>query len=347
MKRFTLLLLPLLLTACATMAPQSSSDTQAKIDQYLTDHRYDKAIQQLQSLPDTDEYAELKQQQPHIEQQRQRYIDSLIKQSKEAANALQWPDAIDPLKQGLKHLPGDPTLNEAYTDTLSQRDAFIEQQRTGLLIAEAQYLLASYPYQDQISASSPDNVLLQYQHNQFERKARRLANELLIKGEAAFNAKDPQAMELLTLSNLLQPQPQTQAILSELHAQQRAIEKARLAAARNRYQANVSHWLQVFEAAMVEDDLARAREAIEQLKSLKPRPKQTTELEKQLQARISEKVKAGIARGKMLYSQGFIQQALDVWLGVQPMDPNNLVLKDYIARARRFISNLEKLGGQP
>jgi hypothetical protein len=353
MNRIVFVVLTFWLTGCASLSPLSSftamspTDSQSKIDRLLSEHRYDKAIQLINKLPDTDEYQEQKQQLPTIEtikKKRQQYIDQLLTQSSEAAKAQQWPDALTPLKQGLKQLPGDPTLEQEYQNRLAEREAFVETQRVGLLITEAQYLLASYPYQDQISASEPKNLVKQYQHNQFERQARKIAEQLLLKGEAAFQAKDPQAMELLTLSNLLQPQPKTQAMLSELHAEQRAIEQARLKAARNRYQANVTHWQQVFDDAMTEDDLARASQAIDQLKSLKPRPKQTSELEKQLQARLNDKVKAGIARGKMLYSQGFIQQALDVWLGVQPYAPENPILKDYIARARRFINNLEKLG---
>ncbi len=87
-----------------------------------------------------------------------------------------------------------------------------------------------------------------------------------------------------------------------------------------------------------------ARAKLEELKDKAPvDDTEVVSWSRRLQRLIDSRVKMGIEQGQVLYSQGFLVQALNVWRKAHELAPENAELSDHIARVERFLNNLDRL----
>ena len=92
---------------------------------------------------------------------------------------------------------------------------------------------------------------------------------------------------------------------------------------------------------MIESDngIVAAKNALQELALLGVDTQKKQQL---LEKRTRQLVDAGIKMGKRLYSKGDIEQALKKWTEIQVFAPNDLQLKEYIAKAEKFIDNINR-----
>ena len=76
---------------------------------------------------------------------------------------------------------------------------------------------------------------------------------------------------------------------------------------------------------------------------LRAADREVVQWQSELQAAIRQQIALGIQKGQALYSQGRIQQALDIWRATARLDPENRVLQEHIRRAERFLGYLQRL----
>ena len=340
-----------LLSGCANFSVDNFSLRPIKPDErvklWLDEHKYDHAIQYLDKIRPQSPNAELKAQLPAIQEQRQHYVlQTLALSDQQLAQAL-WADATHTVQDALKNLPDDPDLQGQMAIVEAERDQYIVDQEERILLAKGQYLLAKSPQMDAIINAHPDSFLRQQKYRDFQRDVRSVAKQLFLLGQSGIDSRNPErqamASEALTVSHLLAPTPLSQELISRIEEERRQREKAKLEKEQAEYDRKLGLWQKSFDQALAADDLILARQALDSLRVLNPSLGILKDYQKALNSRAEEKVSSGIERGRILYSQGFIQEALNVWLDTQRVAPDNAILTDHIDRARKFLSNLDKL----
>lgn len=314
-----------------------------RLDGLVQAHRYDEALALLDRLdPEAPETPVLVARRAALEAARQSWVEALIERARKARDEGAWVEAVEAVEEGLAALPDDPRLAAVRGEVISARDAYLQGEAHRLRMAEARYLIERLPGLERMVAAWPDHRGNDLELRRARERARELSDLLLEAGEAAWAAGTPDASEILALAHRLHARERSGELLAQIGARQRARERARLAAARDRHEARVAHWREVFEDAMTRDDPVRAREAIDALAAMTPEPDGIGALRERLEARNLEVLTAGVARGRQLYGQGDIRGALEAWEAVAPLAPEDVVLAGYIARARRFLENLER-----
>ncbi|GLS27344.1 hypothetical protein GCM10007877_30630 [Marinibactrum halimedae] len=86
-----------------------------------------------------------------------------------------------------------------------------------------------------------------------------------------------------------------------------------------------------------------AIQTLEKLESEAPKDPDIRRWRGQINAIIDAEIAAGIERGESLYSQGLLNQALDVWRQLLILDPNNSAVIERISRTERFLEKLQRL----
>ncbi len=98
-----------------------------------------------------------------------------------------------------------------------------------------------------------------------------------------------------------------------------------------------------YEEARESGNLAKARYCLESLITLDADRERATELMRKLEKEIKGRVEGGVARGKDLYSQGRIEEALAVWRGLLKADPDNQELHSLITRGNKIAAKIKRL----
>lgn len=95
-----------------------------------------------------------------------------------------------------------------------------------------------------------------------------------------------------------------------------------------------------FGQAMAASNLASARRLAREMAEIDP--ERSEDYENRLAGPIEEKAASLRARGRLLYGQGFIEEALAVWQEALQLKPDSPELIQNIHRARTFLENLNR-----
>ena len=76
------------------------------------------------------------------------------------------------------------------------------------------------------------------------------------------------------------------------------------------------------------------------------RNRTSIKLRKELDKRYRQGIDQKIAAGRKLYSNGKIQEALDVWNSLLEINPDNQKLQGHIDRAERVLKKLQRLSNE-
>ncbi|WP_108125520.1 tetratricopeptide repeat protein [Saccharospirillum mangrovi] len=340
-----LLLLPLVawLSACATLSmPFSDLDTQ--VATWSTEHRYDKALSALRAVPEDD--AAFEAVQPRIRQlesERKQYIADRLQSAASQADQANFPAALTILDDALERLPDTPELQTQRDDYEQQRQRSIQRHRRFIQLAHARYLLAIRPSEEALLQASPSNLFAQQRYRSYQQDLNQASADLYAIGRQALYENDSDtAVEALSLSNQLAPNELSNDLLANVRQAERSERQRQRDQQAAAAQTQWPQLEQQFEASLRLNDLQSARRLLSEMQEIKPDA--SAPLRQRLERRIDAEATALLERGRLLYGQGLLQEALAVWreaLQLKPDDPDILAA---IERTETFLQNLENWG---
>lgn len=317
------------------------------IDTLVENRQYDKALEVIAAVPESHKNHEtLKKRAEAIEAARKREVRSAISKAQAAASMQDWSAAAARAADAHSLMPGDTDLIimlEAYE---KKRNESIRQSQRNLLMAKGRYLADTRASQENLILADPDNPSARRRYREYMESVLSVSEELYALGRNAFYDKETrEAREALSLSARLHPCEKTRSLLAETHRIERRgamiqaaadIPEADGTAPEDRF----PELAERFGQAMAESDLAGARRLTREMAEIDP--KRSGDYENRLAGPIEEKTASLRARGRLLYGQGFIEEALAVWQEALQLKPDSPELIQNIHRARTFLENLNR-----
>lgn len=335
-----------LLPGCASFYARQS-DVNDQINSWLERNQFDKALNTIyQIAPDHPDYLSLTNAIPLIEQQREQYVQSVLKQAQAHEPNQDWIQAIKVIETGLESLPGAPELEAQRLYYNNKRLDRVSMDQAAILIARAQYIISARPHQESKLYNSENRFFAQQQFNDFLEEASRVSRELYAIGQRYWQEqKLVQARQALTLSVQTAPNQMSQELLTQIHA----LEKDRRTRERADSKKQASDQLPELKASFYEQlsaqDFSGAQKIINEVKTMDD--SSSTELQSVLNQRKTQRIRELTTSGNTLYNAGYIQEATLRWQQVLELDPNNNLIRQQLDRAETFLTNLERWESNP
>jgi len=341
MNRFIILAAAVWLGGCAQFYAQQSN-VNDQIDVWVENHQYDKALDTIDAMnPDHALYSELRQRTGIIEAKRSDYIDAQLDLASNQEAQADWAEAIDILDAALNNLPDAPELQAQRAEYEERRLASIGRSERTILTARARYLLATRTGEENLLKARPGNFFAQQRYRTFQQDLKTTSRELYVVGKQALYDNDSStAIQALSLSNRLSPNELSQELLNSIQAAQ---QSERQAVRTEQAVAAEQQWPQLeraFALSMSLNDLNGAQRLLREMAQLDPT--KAAPLEEQLASRMKTESAMLKERGELLYSQGFLREALDVWEEALALTPEDSELQANAERARTFLNNLDR-----
>lgn len=334
------------LWGCAGMHAWNPN-VETHIDTLAEERRYDKALEIIAEVPESHKkYETLQKRAAAIEARRERDVRTALSKARAAESMQNWSAAAAWAADALSLMPGDPELiviRQAYE---KKRTESIRQSQRNLLMAKGRYLAEIRASQENLILEDPDNPSARHQYRKYMESVLSVSEELYDHGRKAFYEKEiHEAREALSLSARLHPCEKTRSLLAETHRikQKDAMVKAAVDLPEEQRTAPEDRFHELadrFGQAMAAGNLADARRLTLEMAEIDP--KRSKDYENRLAGSIEEKTASLRARGRLLYGQGFIEEALAVWQEALQLKPDNPELIQNIHRARTFLENLNR-----
>jgi len=339
----TLITLTVVLSGCTQFyARQGNVD--AQIDTWVENHQYDRALETIAALePEHEQYAELRQRTGVIEAKRETYIEETLDEAQQFEREQEWAEAVKVLDRALFNLPDAPELRAQRQEYEERRLASVHESEQSILLARGRYLLAIRNSEENLLKASPDNFFAQQRYRRFQEDLKQVSRELYVVGKQSLYENDtPTAIQALSLSNRLAPNDLSQELLTSI---QQAARADRTAARQEQAAVAERQWPVLessFRQALQLNDLLGARRLVSEMKEINTEAAEP--FDELLQERIDREANALLERGRLLYGQGFLQEALEVWQEALQLKPDDPELQASAQRAETFLKNLDRWG---
>lgn len=219
----------------------------------------------------------------------------------------------------------------------------IEHSRFAILTARGRFLLETRPYEKSLAEAGNGSFFAERRYRAFCSKVEETAAKLYEAGLEEFEEKNiSRAKEALLISNRLSPDKEASKLLSKIWKQRAAeYEEARsIEAARSQQK-----WAGLeadFRKSMQAGNLARARKIAGEMEEIDQ--EKAASFTRHLDQRIEWEVQTQLSRGRMLYVQGYLREAVNVWQEALKLKPDDPELKQNISRAETFLENMDRWG---
>ena len=363
-RRYVLLLALVVLSAC-TLVPATPSDGDliATADALAAERKFGQALAVLADVTLAHpQYARIAAKRRQIAQSAVAFELEVVGEAQRLVSRGDWAAADQVYVKALATYPQSDVLQNGYAIFKTRRDQRVTNLQRKLLLYEAEWLANDLPLREElVLAAGPrhgeDDLVKAKQE-----RATQLAAELHVIGLEAMNENDFELAERsLNVADQLQPSPEVQRALASLGRMQTQLEE-QARADRMRQQAHIDEKRKAVLSRRVEErkqrsqavireyndaykrgDLLEARRLVEELSFLESYHPDLAKMEQQVETRIDAHVKQGLDKGRQLYAQGRIEDALKEWRPLLRYDPDNVELKDNIGRAERVLDKLQQL----
>lgn len=345
LRRLLPLFLLLSLNGCAYLA-SVSSDLDARLDRWVAQQEYGKALAALRHIKPTHaNYALLMKKRDAILIKSEQYERDTVAQATELARRGQWAQALERYEQALTRLPEGKTLRAGQAQLLKQQAARLDDVELDLLIARGEGVLQLLPIYTKRASMDPRSWQAQRELRAAQETAERIGLELTRRGRNALEQRDlNQARRSLPLALRLYPSPETkqanQDLLRRLGPPAPAGKPATARAGRDDETPDL---LQRYRKAYGSKEWSEAQRLLALLELQASPPDELAQLRSELNAEVTEAVNKHIESGIAWYSDGKYEQALIVWQQAQQLDPGNERIRAHIERVERVLEKLRTL----
>lgn len=280
------------------------------------------------------------------------YETTTLRAARELEKGGNWRAAALLYRQGLDTLPRSTHLRAAQASFRRHRRAYINTLEAQIIVGHARYLIATLPLHERRNrVGGTDSRSVQTLEDE-RQQAAHLGTQLTAMGQAALADRDyRQAGEVFGLAQRLHPGPVSRAGLKTVHryyqTQTRRHARAQAARAKTRRAVLERTYTAYFKRCYQRRDWLCARQALATLAQVAPNAKALPALQHRLAAQIHNTVRHGLETGRQRYSQGQIRKALDIWLRVRKLAPQDAELAAHITRARKVLAKLQELRIHP
>lgn len=332
----------LLITGCATSYYAKKPNVDEHVDALIEMHRYERALEILAEIPpEHEKYDKMMERARLVKEKRALIISGAIEEARAREAAQDWAGAVVILDDALQYFPGEQQLSSMRSKYETLRLESIEQSNRRIMLARARYLAEIRDCEEKLLMANPDYLTARLRYKYYQRELKQVSQALYDIGRQAAKDNDMQtAFEALAFSVKLHPNEESQSLLSKIyHAQRKKRETARTvetAGAENQWPELETSFNQALRA----NDLISARQLAIEMTGMDPIKAEAPK--ERLETHIEGKVKMLQSRGRMLYEQGFIKEALDVWREALQLTPGNPALMQNVHRAETFLDNLNR-----
>ena len=334
--RFHFLLVAiLLLPSCAYLQKTTPDSLNSKIDHWLAHNQFGRIEKALNRIdPKQEEYVRILKRKSEVSSKKQSYIKTTQNKAKKYLKQNQWQLAINTYIEALNNIDQEPALTRDLTQVIADRDHQISLLKIKLLIENANTLLSYDPIYNQLHNLAPkDNAAIR-DIQKHHRNRKIVAGHLEKCGRESYqNSQLNTAHDCYTLSNKLIASEQKLYWVNKINTQ---IQN------KNNHE-RYNQLLAAYKLAYDQKAYNQAKLHLDSLLSINPEHKQAKEYSESLNAEINKLVDIKIERGKTLYSQKKIDEALKVWMQAKKLSPNNEKLNQLITRAKKVTKKIESL----
>ena len=306
-----------------------------QIDSWLAENEFGKIEATMKYLSASHpDYQKIKNRKPALATARKAYIENTISKADKLVADQQWQQAIDLYSEAQTKVPDDPTLINKKTELIDERDAQVKELRKDMMLRRGRALVQYQAIYQKLEKLIPDDYGARYDINRYHKERQDVAAELMEYGEYSLESRNyALAEECIDLSNSLVPTAEKKKMLAGIVRTRKNIDDKRRS----------NELLDAYQKAYDSGDFAKAGGHLETLIKLDGNNKQARELKAKLDRDIKRRVESGIDRGKTLYSQGKINEALSIWEGLLKIDPKNEELASLIARGKKVSTKIKTL----
>jgi tetratricopeptide (TPR) repeat protein len=365
-RSFIILILMTVLASCSQYYA-TRPDVDSRIDQWMSQNEYGKIFSTIDNVnKDHPQYKQLQKLLPSLKAAARNYEQEVSEQALKQAQSHHWQKALDIYDAGIKKYPQSTLLRNERQRYLNDRDEYLAYLERKFLYDQGEWLLKALPMQQEIVRTNPKDKSPHQYLEELQKLARETEKKL---GRYGLDAMDDEkfliADRYISLANTLHPKAEYRIALAhiqqrimDLDAEKNKTEKATEKTKAKRKEANarkqkarnqhLERFFEYFEEAYQRQEWMEAKEYLEEIKRIAPASasSRTRDAELRLREQIDAYIQAQIKSGEHQYSQGEFERALKTWEDALPLAPDNEDLNKHIARAKRVIENLEKLGGR-
>lgn len=343
MRPFLIILLAgwfLTLTGCAYIT-SFSSKLPDKIDQLVREQQYGQALAVLAYVkPSNPDYAYLMKQKEKLLITSKKLEQKSLKDTQTYLAQKKWLKTQKTLESALEKLPDSKPLNKAYENFIQLRDTHLKNLEIALVQNKAHWLIENTSVKQSIEHILPNAESKYSELKDFHRQVSRISDKLVDCIEFSLEKQRwKQANDCFELVKKLDPT----AISKE---QQKKIQ-SRLAKDHLKYEQAINNktnkLIIELKQGFSHENLMRAHKHLVLVRAQEKPSRKMRKLEKELNQMYRQRINQGIDAGRELYSNGKIEEALNVWNALLAIDSSNEKLQEHINRANRVIENLERI----
>ncbi len=317
------------------------SNLPEKIDQWIEEEQYGKALNTLEHVrEDNRNYGLLMKQKARILSLAAKLEKETIARSQQLVARNEWYNASQLYQEALHKYPDSKTLRTAHEDFIEQRQTYLTALETRLLINKGSWLKQNASIYSRVKAAIPHTYRSVDGIRDYESDRQQTTRALV---ECALSADSADNIDLarqcLLLAERLEPALKQDPRLADTRERIGEAREARL----TRYKNRIIDLMAELRQGNSLDNLQRARDRLQSSGQYGPLDDETLELLDNLSKRLQEGINQRMESARRLYSQGKIQQALQIWESLHSIDPDNQQLEAHIDRARRVLEKLERL----
>ena len=337
---FLILSLSLSFSGCAFLYT-FDSNLPAKIDQWVKQEEYGKALSVLEHIkPNNENYALLMKKKQVIERQAKNYERKTILTANQLVSKNQWHKASLLYEDAMDKLPHSEKLQKSYADFKLKRQVYLEDLENQLLIHKGVWLNNTSLLYRKIKAAVPDKYRSVSGIKDYEKDRDKTLESLVECARTASAANElPLAGKCLALAQRMDKDLKKDPRLDEVRIK---LNQARDARTRQ-YKRKTSALIAELRQGYSQDILQRAHDHLQAADQFGPLDDANLKLLEDLDKRLQSGIHQRMESARRLYSRGKIEQALQIWESLQTLAPGNQQLQAYIERARRVLEKLQRL----
>ncbi|MCW8935895.1 MAG: hypothetical protein OQK98_14320 [Gammaproteobacteria bacterium] len=320
--------------ACALL--QATPETlNNDIDLWLSQNEFDEIDNALKNINKKNKkYTSILNKKPHITKQKNKFIEDTSASAQAYKNENKWQLALDTYNNALEKIKDDPRLSKERQKLLKDREAKVTELRIDMLMKRANALISYKEIYSKLHALVPHDYSAQFDINRYEKDRLEVAGYLMMCGDQALNKKQHTvALNCYTLSNKLAPSKQKAMRVEKIDSQLKNKSN------KKRY----DDLLSSYKSALQKEDYKKAKLHLNTMLAIDPSNKKAKSLLTSLNDKLRQQASTKITRGKELYSEKKINDALLIWQQALLLEPDNEELIQLISRAEKVSKKIQSL----
>jgi tetratricopeptide (TPR) repeat protein len=339
-------------TACSMLEVQGSIPSIKKVDAWVADDEYGRALTSLEHIPaNNPNFAAYVSKRKEVESLAEKYEQRVLKELERISDKQDSASKLSLLDRALDKYPASDVLREQRKVLLREHLRRVRKLDAEALLVRAQLLYNKLPLHEQDARESSINISAHFKLQSMRGEISDMHNRLMAMASLLLDDNE------LGLANRCLSQarqfPADQASLDKLEVLQKEIDgRLKLIAEKKikrvtRQKKHYSKKLQRdINEAIRANQLVKAGKLLDELEKLAPDNPNYLKLKLQHREKVGVIVKESITRGNALYRQEKIYQAKKVWEEALKLDPKNKTLQNSISRAKHVLDKLRNLRRQ-